>query len=121
MGVRQAKELLFTGDFIDASEAHRLGMVNKVVPRDKLEDMVTELAGKIAMMPPVALRLTKKSLNRTQDIQGYTQALSSHFDVHMLAHGSDETREFIAGVLEKGATDPRAFTELRDEGFKEKT
>lgn len=117
MGVRQAKEFLFTGDFINAGEAHRLGVVNRVVPRDKLEETVMELANKIALMPPVALRLTKKSLNRTQDIQGYTQSMSAHFDVHMLAHGSDETAKFIENAIEKGATDTKAFTELRDKKF----
>jgi len=118
VGVRQATGLLFTGDSIDAREAHRLGMVNRVVPRDKLEETVMELANKIALMPPVALRLTKKSLNRTQDIQGYTQSMSAHFDIHMLAHGSDETKKFIADAIEKGATDTRDFTEHRDGKFK---
>ncbi|UCG84027.1 MAG: enoyl-CoA hydratase [Dehalococcoidia bacterium] len=118
VGVRQAKELLFTGDSIDAREAHRLGMVNKVVARDKLEETVMELANKIALMPPVALRLTKKSLNRTQDIQGYTQSMSAHFDIHMLAHGSDETKKFIEDAIEKGATGAKEFTEHRDSKFK---
>ena len=118
VGLRQAKELLFTGDSIDAREAHRLGMVNRVVPRDKLEETVMELANKIALMPPVALRLTKKSLNRTQDIQGYTQSMSAHFDIHMLAHGSDETKKFIEDAIEKGATGTRDFTEHRDGKFK---
>jgi enoyl-CoA hydratase len=118
VGIRQAKELLFTGDSIDAREAHRLGMVNKVVPRDKLEETVMELANKIALMPPVALRLTKKSLNRTQDIQGYTQSMSAHFDIHMLAHGSDETKKFIEDAIEKGATGAKEFTEHRDGKFK---
>lgn len=119
MGIRKAKEFLFTGDFIDANEAHRLGVVNRVVPRDKLEEAVMELANKIALMPPVALSLTKKSLNRTQDIQGYTQSMSAHFDIHMLAHGSDETVAFIESAVEKGATGTKAFTELRDGKFKE--
>ena len=119
VGVRKAKELLFTGDFIDAKEAHRLGIVNRVVPRDKLEEEVMELAKKIALMPPVALSLTKKSLNRTQDIQGYSQSMSCHFDVHMLAHGSDETRSFMEAAMERGATGAKAFAEFRDDKFKE--
>lgn len=119
VGVRKAKELLFTGDFIDAREAHRLGMVNRVVPRDKLEDEVMELAKRIALMPPVALSLTKKTLNRTQDIQGYSQSISSHFDVHMLAHGSDEAKAFIEATIAKGVTGAKDFAEFRDKNFKE--
>ena len=56
LGARKAKEFLFTGDFIDAQEAWRLGMVNHVVPRDQLEAKAYELAGKIAQMDTFALR-----------------------------------------------------------------
>ena len=63
-----------------------------------------ELAKRIALMPPVALSLSKRSLNRTQDLQGYSQSMSSHFDVHMLAHGSDETRQFMERTIGRGAT-----------------
>jgi len=120
MGIRKAKEFLFTGDYIDAIEAHRLGIVNKVVPKDNLEETVMELANKIALMPRLAVSLTKKSLNRTQDFQGYSQSMSSHFDVHMLSHGSDETVKFIETAMEKGATGAKAFTEFRDKKFKGK-
>jgi hypothetical protein len=45
--------------------------------------------------------------------------MASHFDIHMLAHGSDEMRELIESATEKGATDTKAFTELRDGKFKQ--
>jgi len=118
LGIRKAKEFLFTGDFIDAAEAQRLGLVNRVVPRDQLDGEVMGLANKIALMPPVALSYTKESLNRTQDIQGYTQSMYSHFNIHMLSHGSDETKAFIEGAISKGATGTKEFTELRDGKFK---
>src|SRR6185312_5396549 len=54
-GPRKAKELLFTAGFIDAAEAHRLGMVNRVVPRDSLEEATLALAGEISRMHPHAL------------------------------------------------------------------
>src|SRR5260370_31072460 len=69
-GARKAKELLFTSDWIDAKEAHRLGMVNQVVPRDRLEAEVTELAKKIATKPMMALKLTKEAVNQTLDAHG---------------------------------------------------
>jgi enoyl-CoA hydratase len=53
LGVRKAKEFLLTGDRIDAQEAWRLGLANKVVPRAELMDAARELAQKIALVPPV--------------------------------------------------------------------
>lgn len=116
LGIRKAKEFLFTGDFIDAREAWRLGMVNRVVPKERLEEEVLELAKHIALMPPVALSLTKQSLNRTQDIQGYRQSMADHFYAHMLAHGSNETREFLERSMGQGL---KGFIEARDAKFRE--
>ena len=70
VGVRKAKEMLFTGDVITAEEARSLGMVNHVVPRDDLERFTLELAGKIAERPSMGLKLAKKSVNQMQDGQG---------------------------------------------------
>jgi enoyl-CoA hydratase len=52
LGARKAKEFLLTGDKIDANEAWRLGLVNRVVPRDSLESAVRELAERVALVPP---------------------------------------------------------------------
>lgn len=92
LGMRKAKELLFTGGRLSASEAHRVGMVNRVVPVDALEAETLALANRIAEAPPFALQLTKKSLNRTMDIQGLRSALAAHFDTHLLTHYSEEFR-----------------------------
>jgi enoyl-CoA hydratase len=86
-GVRKAKELLFTGGFIDANEAWRIGMVNHVVPRDELDDKAMSLAREIAEMDPFALRMAKRAVNTTQDIQGYHNSLNAIFDMHMVNHG----------------------------------
>ncbi len=86
LGARKAKEFLFTGDFIDAQEAWRLGMVNHVVPRDQLEAKTYELAGKIAQMDTFALRMAKQAVNRTLDEMGQWNAMQAVFDMHHLAH-----------------------------------
>src|SRR6266481_1517382 len=57
LGMRKAKEFLLTGDTIDAAEAWRLGLVNKVVPRAELEARTRELAGKVALVPPVTAQV----------------------------------------------------------------
>lgn len=62
-----AKELIFTGDAIDAAEALRIGLANKVVPADKLMETVTEMAKKIAAKGPTAVKLAKACINLGQD------------------------------------------------------
>lgn len=90
MGGRKAKEMLFTGERITAQEAHAMGMVNRVVSRAELEDATFALARRIAEAPPFAIKVVKKSLNRTMDIMGRENALKAHFDTHQLTHFSDE-------------------------------
>jgi enoyl-CoA hydratase len=90
MGLRRAKEFLYTGRRLGAREAYEFGMVNHVVPDAELEQRTMALANEIAAVPPFALKLTKRSLNRAFDIQGFRNALASHFDIHQLAHVSEE-------------------------------
>ena len=99
MGLRAAKEFLFTGERMRAEEAKRIGMVNHVVSRDALEATALALAEKIAEGPGFALTLTKRSLNRTADMQGFRNALSAHFDTHQLSHATQEALE----VRERGS------------------
>ncbi len=63
IGITKAKELLYTGDFIDAQEAYRLGLVNKVVPVDNLMDAAKELARKLMNNPPLSVKFTKRAVN----------------------------------------------------------
>jgi len=86
-GARKAKELLFTACRFDAHEAHRLGMVNRVVPTEKLEEETFALAGQIAQMHPFALAQAKRMVNNTLDIMGQHNALQACFDVHTTGHG----------------------------------
>ncbi len=99
MGLRQAKLMLFTGERVSAQEALQIGMVNRVVPRAQLADATQALAARVAAAPPFALRLVKKSLNRTLDAQGLRTALSAHFDIHQLSHMSEEFSQVKAKGL----------------------
>ena len=92
MGLRQAKHFLYTGERLSAQKAQEIGMVNQVVPRAELEKATLALAEKIAESSPFALRLVKRSLNRTADIQGFRAALDAHFDTHQLSHMSTEAQ-----------------------------
>jgi enoyl-CoA hydratase len=103
MGLRQAKDMLYTGRRVGAQEAMQMGMVNKLVDRKELEESALELARRIAEAPPFALRLVKRSLNRSLDAQGFRSALDSHFDTHQLSHQTEEYRSLATGRDLEGA------------------
>lgn len=90
MGVRKAKEHLFTATPLSAADALAAGMVNKVVPREALPDAVMEMARRIARMPSLALKLTKEALNNAQDAQGRVQAIRMAFALHQLTHAHNQ-------------------------------
>ena len=85
-GPRKAKELLLTGDSLDADEAHRLGMVSKVFPLDELENKTLEFARRIAERPTMASLLIKDSVNAASDAMGFTESLRHAFHIHELGH-----------------------------------
>jgi enoyl-CoA hydratase len=86
IGARKAKEMLFTADEFTADEALQMGMINKIVPRDELEQATLEMARKIATKSRFALKLAKKAVNACQDAQGRDVAMQNAFHLHQLAH-----------------------------------
>jgi enoyl-CoA hydratase len=88
LGPRKAKELLFTGGVIGADEAHRLGMVNRIVARDELDGAAMALAAEIAQMDPFALRMAKRAVNLIQDLQGFHASVQAVFDQHWVGHAN---------------------------------
>lgn len=72
VGIRKAKEILFESRFIDAREALDLGFVNRVIPRNQLDDEAMAYAQRVAENDPFQLRLIKQGINQAQDMQGYT-------------------------------------------------
>jgi enoyl-CoA hydratase len=85
-GPRKTKELMLTGDSIDAEEAYRLGMVSKIFPADDLAERTLEFARRIAKIPTMAALLVKESVNQTQDNMGFYNALHACFTMHELNH-----------------------------------
>lgn len=86
VGPRKAKEMLFTSDWLTAAEAHRLGMVNHVVPAAELGDFTLQLASRIAQKPLFALKLAKEAVNAAEDAQGRVSAMQTAFAIHQLGH-----------------------------------
>jgi len=86
LGPRLAKELLMTGDSLDAEGAYRIGMVSKIFPRTELEDSTLAFARRIAELPTIAALLVKDSVNAASDAMGFTEALRHGFHIHQLGH-----------------------------------
>ncbi|MEW2455348.1 enoyl-CoA hydratase [Streptomyces albus] len=109
MGPRLAKEFLYTGDRMSAQRAFEIGMVNRVVPRDRLADEARELAERIARMPRFGLALTKRAVNQAEDLMGLHSGLDSVFGLHHVAHAHNAE----TGADPLGGMDARS---MRDAG-----
>src|SRR5258708_13621584 len=86
LGPRRAKELMLTGDSIDADEAHRIGMVSKIFPEAELAGRTLMFARRIAPLPSVTALLIKESVDQTVDNMGFYNALNACFTLHELNH-----------------------------------
>lgn len=86
MGPRQAKEFLFLGERITSNRALELGMINRVVPRSDIDEVVASIADQVGQMPRLGLALTKRAINQAEDLMGLQQGLDSVFGLHHLAH-----------------------------------
>jgi len=100
IGIPKAIELMMTGDLVEAKEAERIGMINRVVPSEKLHQVTTQLAQKLANGPPVALALIKASVydNLTRDL---SSALQREASCQAILLNSDDNKEGISAFLEK--------------------
>ena len=100
VGPARAKEMLFTGDIIDAREAERIGLVNRVYPVDEFEDAVKSLAEKLAKNSPKALGMMKKLVNEglTSNLQSAGQAENQ---AQFILFESEDFREGVQAFIEK--------------------
>jgi 2-(1,2-epoxy-1,2-dihydrophenyl)acetyl-CoA isomerase len=100
MGLPKAAELTFTGDFLEAKEAEKIGVLNRLVPADKLEEEAMALAQRIAERPPIAIRLSKLQL-----YEGLLTDFQTSLDVaaanQAIAFLSQDHKEGIAAFREK--------------------
>ena len=109
---RIAKEFLFLGDKMTAERAYQMGMVNKVVAREQLEEATYAMAARIAQQPRMALLLVKQSLNHVEDLQGKRAAMDAAFGWHHFAHAHNQlvTGHNLAGL------DAKAMAESNKKG-----
>jgi len=100
IGLAKATELLLTGDFIEAQEAERIGLYNRVVPRAQLETITQEFAEKLARGPSLGLAKTKEMLNREMHM-GFDSALEAEAVAQALCMQTADFKEAHAAFLEK--------------------
>ena len=84
LGLRKAKELLFTAKLINGKEAERIGLVNMAVPGDKLEEEVWKLAQNLAEIPPDGMAISKEALNTHAEIMGRAAVFAYHRQLNAL-------------------------------------
>ena len=104
IGKSAAMEMILTGEPIDAREAHRLGLVSRVVPNELLVEDALDLAAKIATKSPVALRLAKEAVNAAYEM-GLTDALAHERRLFYLLFATADQKEGMAAFLEKREPD----------------
>jgi enoyl-CoA hydratase len=100
VGRARAMELVLTGRSIDAREAERLGLVSRVVPAEETLDRALELAGRIAALPPIAVRAAKAAVNAAQELplsEGLARERQAFFGLFATA----DQKEGMAAFVEK--------------------
>ncbi len=100
VGTKKALELGLTGDIISAREAERLGIVNRVVPMEKLEEATMELAQKILRKNPVAVIMGKRNFYTCADME-YDKAMEHASEMFGILAATEEAKEGMRAFLEK--------------------
>lgn len=117
IGQKRTRELLLTGDLIDAVEAERIGLVNRVVPIERLAAEVDALADRLARTPPEVMGPTKRMLNRAMDAAGFRLAVEAGLDLGAIINAADtpEQREWDEIVRRDGLKAALAWRDRRYE------
>jgi len=102
VGKGKALEMILTGEVIDAQEAFRIGLINKVVPKNDLMEVTTKMAQEMASKGPIPLRYTKEAIYKGMDMT-LEQGLCLEADLYLLIHTSKDRIEGIQAFREKRA------------------
>ena len=100
IGEKKAKALVFTGDLISAEEAERIGLINQVVPQEKLQETVEALVDNLLEKSPVALRFAKMSMNKTLEIP-LSAGLAYESDLCSVCFGTEDLKEGASAFAER--------------------
>jgi enoyl-CoA hydratase/carnithine racemase len=100
IGMGRARELIFLGDSVGADEAERVGLVNRVVPADRLSDAVKEVSDRILGYSPTAVRMQKRIINQwlPSDLEA---AIDYSIDAFSRCFATNEPNEAMTAFLKK--------------------
>jgi enoyl-CoA hydratase len=113
IGQKRTRELLLTGDLIDAREAERIGLVNRVVAAADLAAEVDRLADRLARVPPDVMAPTKLMLNRAMEAAGFGDAVQMGLDLQAFINMSETSRAFDEIVRRDGLKTALAWRDQR--------
>jgi len=102
IGKKRAMEMVLTGKVISAAESEKIGLINKVVPADKLQEETMELARQLASKSPVALQIGKTAFCKMQSM-GYESAMAYLSETFTLLFSTEDAQEGVKAFLEKRA------------------
>jgi 2-(1,2-epoxy-1,2-dihydrophenyl)acetyl-CoA isomerase len=100
IGMHKAKELAFLAEMLDATEAERVGIVNRVVPAADLDDAVDEVVARLLRMAPIALAQTKHLLDQAFDVS-FAEAVEAEAMAQVVNIGSADSKEAVKAFMEK--------------------
>lgn len=120
LGIHKAKEYLLTGDSISADQAVELGLANKMVESEDLMAEAQRMGERFALVPPLAMAINKKAINRVWELHGLRQSLETTADLIAMVHGSAlDTPEWQALKKIQREGGSKAYIVARDKPFTE--
>ena len=114
VGVRKAKEMLFTGEALTAEECKTLGMVNHVVSREEVTEFTMKMAKHIARQPMLGLKLAKQSVNQMQDAQGLWPSLQAAMSLQHMGHAHER-------LIHQSAVEPEGGDKIKKQAKKKES
>ena len=104
VGMGQAMKIILTGEMLGAEEAHRIGLVDEVVPHENLRERTLELAGKIAAKSPLTVRVAKEAMRASERLN-IEDGIVYERDLFCLCFSTEDKKEGVAAFLEKRAAE----------------
>jgi enoyl-CoA hydratase len=115
LATRDVRWLMYTGDLVDAQEALRMHLVNKIVPEAELRQATEKLARKLARMPVPALKFTKASINNQQALAGLLSSFQYNVEAIAALHVTRQGREWMKNLATMSL---KEYLDFRDSPFK---